>query len=173
MNSQTLSNWVQAATGLAVIIGLGFVVWELQQNREATQSQLSSDGWQMVTAQEVAVMGESPANALAKACKDPNEMTDAELVVLHNYYNNILNNHMRRLQSLSRRGSFYTEDVWKQSARYAFGLIFSTPVGRAWWQQAISHEDELQAIGDDYLNRGEYWDCSTSEWRALISKEIE
>jgi hypothetical protein len=34
MASQRLHDWVQIATGVAVLIGLGLVVWELRQARE-------------------------------------------------------------------------------------------------------------------------------------------
>ncbi len=30
MNSDRLNKWVQTATGLAIVVGLGLVIWELQ-----------------------------------------------------------------------------------------------------------------------------------------------
>jgi len=77
MDSQTIFNWIQTVTGLAVLVGLGLVIWELQQNREAMQSQLTSDGWQMLTNRNASVLGESPAEALAKGCEAPSTLTAA------------------------------------------------------------------------------------------------
>ena len=39
-----VTDWLQIITSVVVIAGLGLVFWELQQARELTQAQLTSEG---------------------------------------------------------------------------------------------------------------------------------
>ena len=73
MNSEKLSDWVQIITGFAIVLGLGLLIWELQQNREAIRSQLTSDGFIHVGQQHATIMGEDLALVIAKACENPSE----------------------------------------------------------------------------------------------------
>ena len=67
MEVQKVNAWIQIATSLAVVIGLALVIWELQQNREATQSQLTTEGLHMMNQFHTSVLGEHPADVLAKS----------------------------------------------------------------------------------------------------------
>ena len=57
MDSEKLSDWVQIITGFAIVLGLGLVIWELQQSREATMAQLTNEGFAQVGQQNATVMG--------------------------------------------------------------------------------------------------------------------
>ena len=56
-----------------MVVGIGLVMFELQQNREAITSQLSSEGVQIVSQMSSSVLGDQPAEALAKACENPSQ----------------------------------------------------------------------------------------------------
>ena len=67
MDSQKDADWVQIATGVALLVGLVLVVWELSQSRDVATAQLSSDGTDRYLQSAVPRMGENPAAALAKS----------------------------------------------------------------------------------------------------------
>jgi hypothetical protein len=143
---------VQTITGIAILVGLGFVVWELKQNREATTSQLTIDGIQFAAQQDLALFGEEPSEVLAKACFNPDQLTDADLFRLNGIYTLRLYS-VDRLISLTERGSFYEDGYWKVYADAHFALIFNTSVGRNYWLRFRESwpRDELVKYGDELL----------------------
>ena len=68
MDSDKLNNWIQSISGLAIVVGLGLVIWELQLNREAIQSQLTTEAFHMINQFHTSTFGDDPAEVLAKAC---------------------------------------------------------------------------------------------------------
>ena len=70
MNNQTASIATQLITTIAVLIGLGFVIWELQQTRTLARAQLSSDGWAETSADKRVMLGENFADTFAKRCRE-------------------------------------------------------------------------------------------------------
>ena len=172
MDSKRLNNWIQSTTGLAVVIGLGLVIFELQQNREAIASQLSSEGLHIVSQLNNTVLGEQPAAALAKACENPNELTTAELVVL-DHYNSDLLLRTERVRTLGRRGSFYDAQQWRENFGQ-WNMMFETAVGRAYWK-SFPQDEELRHVGDEILAN---WDrplCGElyGQWREEILRETQ
>lgn len=170
MDSSKLNNWIQSITGIAVLLGIGLVVFELQQNREATISQLSSEGFQVVSQMNSSVLGDQPAEALAKACEKPDELTTAELVVLDHYYTDLIMR-TRRIRTLGERGSFYGPDQWKEDyGQWAF--MFETAAGRAYWK-SFPHDPELQRVGDELLSNWSRPTCGElyASWREQIAEE--
>ena len=85
--TQTLTNWIQLATGVAVLIGLGLVIWELQQTREIAVAQQVDDSMSRYSNQLQAMMGEESARSLAKACDEPDSLTTEDMIILGYYYN--------------------------------------------------------------------------------------
>ena len=81
MNAQTLFNWTQIVTGVAVLLGLSLVVWELQQTRTLMRVQLLSEGVDAQLSNYRARLGENPAPILTKACFSPDELTPEETYV--------------------------------------------------------------------------------------------
>jgi hypothetical protein len=74
----SLDTVIQVVTSVAVLIGLALVVWELRQSREATSSQLTSDGIAHASALSTAVMSGQTAGVLARACDDPTKLTTSD-----------------------------------------------------------------------------------------------
>ena len=170
MDAQKLTAWVQAVTSIAIVIGLALVVWELQQNREATQSQLTTEGWHMMNQFHTSVLGEQPAEVLAKSCDAPDTLTTADFIILDHYFSELLSHRTLRLKSLSERGSFFSSEYWKTVPGWYW--IFSTPAGRAWWRWASPGFDaEIRAVGNEAMSNRRWLDCDYSEWGLLISEE--
>jgi hypothetical protein len=151
MKSQTVANWIQMVTGVAVIIGLGLVVWELRQSRDATLSQLSSEYWHFASQERVAIFGEDAANVLAKACHQPMELTESDLVILEQYYEGLIAR-IDRMMILRERGGFYGTDQWREAIPILDTLFMSQP-GRAYWASVASSwvNPEIYAAGNELL----------------------
>ncbi len=173
MNSQTFNSTVQVITAIAIVIGLGLVIWELRQAREATQSQLSSDAFTIMSDLSTALLGEHPTDVLAKACDAPDTMTRAELILLDQYYFQILSRLMR-MRTLSQRGSFYSEDYWRDSLSVLV-LLFETHAGRAYWKTSADYVGpEIKAAGDQYLSTWKEQSCTElyDEWMQGIKESM-
>ena len=81
MDSNRPDNWIQITTGLAIVLGLVLVFWELQQGREATKSQLTHDTCDYYAQITATRMGDEITPIVAKACERPDELTVTELMV--------------------------------------------------------------------------------------------
>jgi hypothetical protein len=131
MNSQTVADWVQIVTGAALLVGLALVVWELSQSRDVATAQLTSDGSDHNQQHFIARMGENSAAALAKACVDPDSLSDEELVVLDAYFSSIASVSLRAYAITERSGLY--EGRWVEIMRHSFYLILRSVPGRTWW----------------------------------------
>ena len=167
MDSQKIGNWIQIVSGIALIVGIGLVIWELQQVRILTRAQLTSDNVSASVASNSAVMGENAAEILAKACLDPGTLSLHETTLLGYFYDQQIAL-VVRMKLLTDRDGLYAKDTWKNSAGPYFADIFRTAFGRAWFlrQGAWVDEEVLQA-GYDFLEaNAEPW-CEV-EHRELI-----
>ena len=173
MDSQKFNNLVQLITAFAIVIGLGLVIWELRQARQATMSQLSNETYQIMSSLSTTLLGEHPTDVLAKACDAPDTMTRAELILLDQYYFEILSR-LTRIRRLSQRGSFYSEDDWKDSLG-SLGLLFETHAGRAYWKTSADYVGpEIKAAGDRFLSNWKDQSCTElyDEWMQGIRESM-
>ena len=174
MNSDKLNTWIQLVTGLAIVVGLGLVIWELKQGRDAAKSQLSSDGYLLISQTNVAMLGEDPAAVLAKACNSPDELTTSELILLDNYYYEVLNR-ITRLVTLSERGSFYTDDYWKDYLGQ-LNQLFQSHAGRAYWRTVATYlPPKVRTVGNNRLASWDRPSCVDEHalWRQGIVDSME
>lgn len=133
---------------LSVLAGVGFVIWELQQQRELLRLEMFSEG--TITNREIFMSGagENPAIVLAKACEGSESLTTEDLMVLNFYYNETIEtiNRMRLLEN-----GLYPVDAWESNLLEGrFSFIFSTAAGRAWWESFGIDSDVREPI-DAYL----------------------
>ena len=146
---------------VAVLFGLGLVVWELQQAREIAKIQSVSDAMAAYSQRVQAMMGEESAVAVARACDEPDSLTTEDMIVLAHFYTEVLNN-MRwhfSLQEVSDDLAVFDWQRWSAN----FANIFATEYGRWWWQMG-SREPEITEVGNRILadldapNCSEYFD---------------
>lgn len=174
VNSTTLINWVQIITGIAVVLGLVAVIWELQQSRSAAIAQLKSDGWSTSAQADMAVAGENPKAVLAKACDDPRSLSNEDLWALQGYYF-AQTNIIRRTFDIYQRTGLYGDEDWTDAARGRFDQVFFSRPGRIWWRTVReTFPKELADLGDSILvERYESGEntaegCHIDEWRKSI-----
>lgn len=128
MSESKVGIWIQAVTGIAVVIGLGMVMYELKQTQDLTRHQLSSDGY-INTMDTLRVgMGESHAATLAKACFEPENLTNSEMFEMLAFYE-IRLFEIQRMYTYAGLGE---ENIpWHFQAKGVIGDILQTQVGRA------------------------------------------
>ena len=144
---------IQVTTSVAVIAGLGLVVWQLQQVRDVTMAQLTSDGYDQGTQILIAQMGEAPSIPLEKACNNPESLSDADILVLNAFFSARLLQVLRPY-NIEKRTGMYT-NAWQDIAPGTFFWIFSSSPGRDWWEQRrTTVQVEVREFGDRVLEQG-------------------
>lgn len=148
MNSQRIADWVQIATGIVLVLGLVLVLWELRQAKSLTLAELTSQAYAEILAEARTVMGEDSAEAIAKSCHEPDDLSQEELVVLDAYF------HQQVIQVVRLRVLEYIEEFgtpWKSVARGRLVPLLSTEHGRWWFRENYGSDPELAAIADEVL----------------------
>jgi len=149
MQSDKLMAWVQIVTGLTVILGLGLVVWELQQSRSVARAELASAGADLVAQKYVADLGENPARTYAKACEDPQSLTNEELSILDAAYEFAMVRATRGYRIHQRTGLY---EEWKALADAAFRRLATIPGYAFWKRKRLRQPKAIQERGDAVLN---------------------
>ena len=156
-----------------MVLGLILVIWELQQSRQVAIAQLTSDAVDQAIQIDLSEVGENPSVARAKACEDPNSLTTEDLWVLHGYYKVQLVFIMRALVIEQRSGLY--EGFWIEAGHARFGTVFSSRVGRLWWEaERKFYQPEIVDLGDSILMErystaeNTSQGCYVDEWRKSI-----
>lgn len=143
MKAESSLTLIQVGTLISVVLGLGLVLWELQETRQLVQVQVTQDGLAALGADVSAYYGDHAPQALARACFTPQEVSEEDMLVLHYLWGN------RMLQPFRRRiharvGGFDID--WRSGVRRSVSDIAMFPAGRAWLQQFESTDGEFQAF---------------------------
>ena len=157
MSKLTLSDWAQVLTSIAVIVGLGLVVWELQITR-----QVSIDTYALITTSDEtsdnsAMYGERAAEVVAKACFEPNSLSNAELFILDRYFEN----RVHRVFQVLWQGKFSSDLGWEQIATVWLRTILSYPQGEIYLRNFVFVEDEgdIEKLIQGLIAAGNYPNC--------------
>ena len=148
MNAQAIANWVQIITSVAVLVGLGLVVFELNQTRTLVKTQLTSDGFIIGVQQELALLGDNPGEALTRACMEPETLTPQDVLLLDRLHRGTMSQ-VERVRVMQQIAGFGLE--WEVVAQYSIARIVSTPFGRAWWDATGNYaaSAEVAALGNE------------------------
>ena len=142
-------DWLQIFTNLAVVIGIGILIYEINQNKQLVDAQLSYDTWTMYHGELVAMMGETPERSLAKLLTSPDDLSQEDIIVLDKYLTAQFAR-WRMLQGLQLTGEFgrdWTPAVARDSVRF-----LNSPFGRQWWEQnRVSANPEMRSVIDTAL----------------------
>ncbi len=84
------SSWFQIISNVAIIVGLALVVYELDQSKQLAWAQFSQENIQRQTSIQIAMMGEDPREAFAKAALHPADLNERDVVALDAYYDSIV-----------------------------------------------------------------------------------
>jgi hypothetical protein len=139
------SNWFQIITNIAILIGLGLVVYELNQSKQLAAAQFVIDGIQRQTDIQIAMMGEDPREALAKSAIHPADLNERDVVALDAYYDSVVAGWFG--QAISRRiGGIDDPYPWQLAVVDSVQRDFSTEPGRRWLRAWAATMDDTSGI---------------------------
>ena len=148
MTDNKLFNWVQMATGFALLIGLVLVFIELRQAKSLSLAELTSEAYAEAMADFRTIMGENPAPTIAKACYEPETLTPDELVVLNAYYNSKVAQ-VSRLRVLEEVADFGVP--WEEVARQQLIEVMATKTGQLWFEAQVKQDPVMYEIGRELI----------------------
>ena len=135
------SNWFQIVTNIAIIFGLGLVVYELNQSKQIASGQFIRDNLARETSIRLAMMGEDPREALAKAALHPSDLNERDVVALDAYYESIV------IGWFNFRLSSQSADIdvpWQENVASSVQSQFSSEPARRWLRA------RLAGMGDSF-----------------------
>ena len=149
------------------------MIWELQQSREVAIAQLTSDALDQILQMDLAETGENPNVVLAKACENPNSLTNADLWVLQaHFFANV--GFILRACLIEQRTGLY-EGVWIETAHARVDGAFLSRAGLTWWEtQRNTYPQEMADLVDSIIverhasANNSSQDCHLDEWRKAI-----
>ncbi len=150
MKASEINDWLGVLTNVGLIVGLIFVGYGIQQNREAmeqskalAEAQLLSEGYAKTANFDMTIAGENPAEVLAKVCELNEQLTIQDTIVLDYIY-------WSAFDEISR--SKLIDDIadlertpWLESVVVLTGLI-NTPHGRWWWEEARKGQEDAEIV---------------------------
>jgi hypothetical protein len=167
------SNWFQIISNVAIIFGLGLVVYELNQSKQLASGQFVSDNFARETSIWLAMMGEDPREALAKAALHPADLNERDVVALDAYYESIVIGWFS-LRLSSQSAGF---DVpWQFRVTQSVQTTFSTEPARRWlraWAAGMndnSYGTEFSEIVEKAL-QGDSGNFPRSQYELLLANE--
>jgi hypothetical protein len=139
------SNWFQIISNIAIIFGLGLVVYELNQSKQLAWAQSSQVNIQRMTSIQIAMMGEDPREALAKAALHPADLNERDVVALDAYYESIVTGWMGQRLHMRIAG---IDAPWRASVALEAPRIFSSEPGRRWLRAWAAGMDDTLGLKD-------------------------
>lgn len=150
LSDSRLNTMMHFVTMLSVLAGVGFVIWELEQNRELVRMEMFSEGTIANRASTVSFAGENPAVVLAKACEGSEQLTTEDFIVLDFVFNETMES-ISRMRLLESGRGLYPPNAWQGNLLESrFSFIFSMAAGRAWWS-ARATDPAVKGPIDAYL----------------------
>ncbi len=137
--SARFQHWFQIITNVAILFGLGLVVYELNQSKQLASAQFAIDNMARQTSIQLAMMGEDPREALAKAALHPADLNERDVVALDAYYQSIVIGWVSiRLYSQSAAVDVPLQAIVAETARQHF----SSEPARRWLRAWAADQDD-------------------------------
>ena len=161
MDYEKASVWIQLASGVAIMIGLGLVLWELNQNEQLTRVQIAQGTFTEMSTEQTSLYGENVARTLGRACTKPSQLSEEELVVLDSFFQNQMVRVMR-LKSQADLAGFNAP--WKRDGVAHTRRIARYPQGKSWLKLFVSRlattDAELAAFIEEQLETVDHGGCA-------------
>ena len=159
-----LNSWIEYLTAFAIVAGLIVVVWELRQNRALAEADLATQAYGQIQTYWQTLAGENPSVIVAKACSEPNELSDAEVGVYWAYLQMQYFNMHRNVYVESAAGFDSDVEEWIRSdMRYYLG----SRLGRQEFDRfGESWPSTMQRIATELIENDAVVPCEVT-WRNL------
>ena len=130
MDSTRLNNIVQITTVIALVAGFAVVIWELQQGKDLAYAAILTDEITRFHDRSLALMGEDPREALAKASLEPDSLNEEDAVTLHGFYSTVTMN-WAGIRLTAQVGGI-DRIPWETTVKSQVSTYMSSPAGRKW-----------------------------------------
>ena len=162
--------WLQLLTLLSVVAGVALVVWELQQTRAMTLTELVHGTITDIQTDRSANYGENLAHVQYKACFEPSELTHSEAFILGAFFDNQIGR-VNRYKVQADLGGFETS--WRHLGSYEVREVLSYPQDRAWLKHhpLWMHENadpKLREFFTEMIAANDFENC-----KILIERMVE
>lgn len=132
MNFTKLTPWLTIIANLGLVAGMVLVAYEINQNSQLARTALINEGNIASNQFWANLMGETPADVIAKAVECPEAMTYSDFIVMDAFLFTGMNIQYRNYE-LAQEGIFTDED-WRASVEGYAAWYLGNPYGRAWWE---------------------------------------
>ena len=157
MNSESLKYWTTLLANLGVLLGLFFLVLEVQQNSGIAATQARMDFASMWREIDSARQDESFAELLIKSYDNPRALSVVEVTQLDAYYWGIIDQMLSAQVAAAtgvRQGSF------EVTADQAATIYFANEFAQAWWRHTrLSFDDsensDFLQVMDEAIKKAE------------------
>lgn len=159
-----VGNWIQSSANIGILLGLVFVGFQMQQDKELKRADLVFANLESFFHQNNTILGDASAETFAKAAMTPDELTDADIVILLNYFDSRLLQ-WNQWQILEDSGLIGPEWQALSDLPWEFG----TEVGNRFARQYVLPSESLPADFREKLKRQLETDRQPDSFRALIT----
>ena len=136
MNSPltTLSEWFQIAASVGVVIGLIFLIVELNQTQTAIELDIRHQAFNSSIETRRSFLGENPAATFEKACLTPSDLTPEDQIILHNAFTIT---YMQALRAkIAAEALLSNPSGWRLNVSTEFSEMFRLPQGVTWYRNS-------------------------------------
>ena len=134
-NRRPLELYVQPVTAASLLIGIILVMVELEQTRQMTATEIITARLASNVDHHSKVYGENLGTTLAKACRKPEELSDAEAFALDVYFHNHLTIIYMNLSAAGISEGIGWSDDWKRISEGSVHQVLSYPSGKIWLEK--------------------------------------
>jgi hypothetical protein len=140
MDQNRFGGWTQLLGNLAIVAGIGIVIFELNQNKELAYAQMFAQGHADIDNQFLAMQGEDPRQALFKAEFCPSELAGEDVVTLSAYYERWVSS-WQRIYRTNRIAAL--ERPWRLVVQKDVRRVFSSRLARRWLNAYLDESEKI------------------------------
>ncbi len=144
MNSGKLSNWLQIAANVGIVVGLLLVGVQLKQNSNLLKTQLLYDESRRAVDLETLVVGENGAEVFAKSISDAENLSLPEQRIMEALLWSFVEQ-LRSTRLLTELGLLEDEE-WRLRVSSETGFYLANDYGKAWW---VNYSSGNSSLPDD------------------------
>lgn len=133
MTSRQIVRIMTLIANFSLLLGIGLVAYELNQNQALARTELVNDGSGLENQVWANLMGENPATTIARVIQCPSSVSYADFLAVDAFLYTSLNDVYREYE-LSKEGLFEQDDWQSEVETYAHWFL-ANRFGRAWWEE--------------------------------------
>ena len=150
MNSGKLSNWLQIAANVGIVVGLLLVGVQLKQNSDLLKTQLLYDESRRAVDLETLVVGENGAEVWANSISDTKNISLREQRIMEAILWSFVEQ-LRSTRLLTELGLLEDEE-WRLRVSSETAFYLANDYGKAWWVNYSSGNSSLPDDLKDAIN---------------------